>query len=184
VNAQQTASRDEGLTHAYLPRFRFLGEHQIESGADADLLRYFGDFRRTGYSVLGLSAQLISQTLFDAAASFTVHETDAAWWLLDTWNAAKSLQFTPGARWDWDQRIGRSGWLPRLGFSWSPFHTDRTRVSGGYAITRDAASLDLFGFPLDQVATATTCGLNGISIGPALTTHFTAANTHLAGQRS
>jgi Carboxypeptidase regulatory-like domain/TonB-dependent Receptor Plug Domain len=183
VNGQQTASRDEGLTHAYLPRFRFLGEHHIESGADADLLRYSGDFHRTGYSVLGFSGQLLSQTLFGPPASFTVHDADAAWWVLDTWHATKSLQFTPGARWDWDQRIGRSAWSPRVAFSWSPFHTDRTRVSGGYAITRDAATMDLFGYPYDQVATTTTYGLNGIGTGPAIPTRFTTANSHLVMPR-
>jgi len=183
VNGYQTASRNEGRTHAYLPRFHFMGEHQIETGADADLLHYYGDFRRTGYSVLGLSGQLLTQTLFGPPASFGVHDVDAAWWFLDTWHAAKNLEFTLGLRWDWDQRVGDSGWSPRLGFSWSPFHADRTKLSGGYSITRDPITLDLFGFPHDQIAMTTTYA-NGVPAGPAVPTQFKTANSHLVLPRA
>ena len=184
VNAQQTSSRDEGLIHAYLPRFDFLGEHQIETGSDFDVLRYLGDFRRTGYSVLGLAGQLLSQTLFGAPANFSVRDAEASWWLLDTWHAAKNLQILPGVRWDWEQHLGYSGWSPRLGFSWSPFHDDRTKISGGYAITRDAATLDLFGLPLDQVAMTTEYNADGLPSGPAIPTRFTTPNSHLAMPRA
>jgi hypothetical protein len=183
VNANQTASRDEGLVHAYLPRVDFLRQHQFEAGADADLLHYNGDFHRTGYQVLGVSGQLITQTIFGAPASFTVRDKDAAWWLLDTWHIARRFEATPGIRQEWDQRVGRSAWSPRVGFAWSPFTSERTRVSGGYSITHDAATLDLFGRPFDQIA-FTTAFVNGAPAGPPQPTTFTTANTHLVLPRA
>ncbi|HYA17765.1 MAG TPA: TonB-dependent receptor [Bryobacteraceae bacterium] len=177
-NSRQTASRDEALAHAYLPQFHWLGEHRIEAGADADRIHYNGDFHRTGYEVLGLSGQFLSETLYGAPASFGVSDVDASSWLLDTWRPVKRLEFTPGIRQDWDQRIGRSAWSPRLGFSWSPLHSDRATVSGGYAITRDTATMDLFGFPLDQIATTTT------PLTPPQQTTFTTTGAHLQMPRA
>jgi hypothetical protein len=45
-------------------------------GADADRLHYNGDFRRTGYEVLGLAGQLLSETLNAAPASLRVGDTE------------------------------------------------------------------------------------------------------------
>ena len=84
-------------------------------GADADWLHYNADFRRTGYEVLGLSGQLISETLFPAPASFHVGDTEMSGYLLDTWRVSKRLQFNLGVRQDWDRRIITSGMVPARG---------------------------------------------------------------------
>ena len=178
LNDVQSGSRDEGLVHAYLPKFEFLGSHQFEAGADAEWLRYSGDFRRTGYDLLGLSGQLISQTLFSSPAMFHVGDTEAASYLLDTWRVFKRLQLNLGLRQDWDQRV-HSAAAPRLSFSWSPFASDRTRISGGYSITHDAVSLDMFGRPLDQTAFTTTYLANGSPAGAGALTTFTVPSSGL-----
>ena len=179
LNALQTGSRDEGLVHAYFPKFEFFGSHQFEAGADADWLRYSGDFRRTGYDLLGISGQLISQTLFSSPALFQVGDTEAASYLLDTWRVFKRLQLNLGLRQDWDQRVHSAAVAPRLSFSWSPFASDRTRISGGYAITHDAITLDMFGRPLDQTAFTTSYLANGSSAGPPTATTFTVPSSGL-----
>ncbi len=184
LNAQQNASRDEGMVHAYLPKFSFLGSHQVEVGADADWLRYYGDFNRTGYEVLGLAGQLLSETVFPSPATFQVSDTDAAWYALDTWRAAKGLQFTAGIRADWDRRIDSTGWSPRAAFSWAPFGSDRTRISGGFALTHDAVTMDILGHPLDQVAYTTQYTTSGTPLAPPATTSFAIANTGLVLPRA
>jgi hypothetical protein len=151
-NLAHTAGRDQGTVHGYLPAMRFLGQHQIEAGADADLLRYHADFRRTGYQVVGLTGAVLSQTIFQGAGVFQVRDTEMSSYILDNWRVSKQLQLNLGLRQDWDQRLDNLAWSPRLAFSWAPFASGRTRVSGGYSITRDAVPLDLIGRPQDQTA--------------------------------
>ena len=64
LHSTQAASRDQGLVQGFLPKFQWAGAHQIQVGADASWLRYTADNSRTGYQVLSLSGQIISQTLF------------------------------------------------------------------------------------------------------------------------
>ena len=107
VNSTQAAARDQGLIQAYLPQFQFAGSHQLEAGVDADWLHYNADFRRTGYEVLGLDGQLLSETLFPAPATFHTRRYRSVACLLDTWRVSKRLQFTLGIRQDWDRRDQR-----------------------------------------------------------------------------
>ncbi|HEV2448590.1 MAG TPA: TonB-dependent receptor [Candidatus Sulfopaludibacter sp.] len=171
VTSDQTASRDETMAHYYAPQFRFAGSHQIQAGVDGDYLRYNGDFRRTGYQLLGLSNELLSQTSFQGSGLFGLHDWEAAGWALDTWQIAKRLQIDAGMREDWDRLVRNAGWSPRVAFSWAPFRGGRTRVAGGYAVTRDAVPMDAFGRALDQSA-VTTEYAGGVPVGQPVTTVF------------
>jgi hypothetical protein len=184
VNSAQAAARDQGLIHAYLPKFQLAGSHQLEVGVDADWLHYNADFHRTGYEVLGLSGQLISETLFPAPASFHAGDSEMSSWLLDTWRVSKRLQFNLGIRQDWDQRIDNLAWSPRAAFSWSPLASGRTRISGGYSLTHDAVTMDMLGRPLDQTAVTTQYNPDGTPAGPPAPTIFTIGNAHLVLPRA
>jgi len=172
VNARQTAARDEGMTHVYFPQFNWMGSHQIEAGADADLRQENGDFHRTGYEVLSVSGQLLSETLFPTASQFHVSDTEFSSYLLDTWRISRRLQLNLGIREDRDQRVSGLAWSPRAAFSWSPFHSNRTRISAGYALTHDQVTLDVLGQPLDQVAETTQYNADGTPAGPAAPTTY------------
>jgi hypothetical protein len=155
LNSTQTASRDQGLLQGFLPKFQWAGAHQIQVGADSSWLHYTADNSRTGYQVMSLSGQLISQTLFPNPARFRVEDLAMAFYALDTWRVSKRLQFNLGVRQDWDQKIDATAWSPRLAFSWAPFESARTRISGGYSITHDAITMDMLGRPFDQTAVTT-----------------------------
>ncbi len=176
VNSRQTATRDQGLLHAYLPPFRFLGTHHLEAGADGDVLNYHGNFHLTGYQLLGLSGQLISQTLFPIPAIFQFGNTEMSSYLLDTWRISKRLQFDLGLRQDWDRRVDHIAWSPRAAFSWSPLAGGHTRISGGYAVTHDAVPLDTLGRPQNQAAVTTEYSPNGMPAGPPAVTTFAINN--------
>ena len=184
VNSTQAATRDQGLIQAFLPKFRFAGSHQFEVGTDVDWLHYNADFSRTGYQVLGLSGQLISETLFPTPARFQVGDTETSAYLLDTWRVSKGLQFNLGVREDRDQKIDAVAWSPRAAFSWSPFASARTRISGGYSLTHDAVTMQMLGLPLDQTAVTTTYNANGAPAGPPALTTFAIGNTGLALPRA
>ncbi len=183
-NSMQTASRDQGLVQAFLPKFKFAGTHQIEVGTDADWLHYSGDFNRTGYQVLGLTGALISETLFPTPARFQVTDTELSAYVLDTWRVSKRLQFNLGVREDWDRKIADAAWSPRAAFSWSPFASARTRVSGGYSITHDAVTMGMLGAPLDQTAVTTLYNPEGTPTVPPAPTSFAIANSGLVLPRA
>ncbi|HTS76072.1 MAG TPA: TonB-dependent receptor, partial [Bryobacteraceae bacterium] len=155
VNSNQTASADEGMINTFFPQLQWLGAHQFELGASADRRLENGDFHRTGYQVLGDTGQLLSETLFPTPALFHVSDTEFATYFLDTWRMSSRFQLNLGVRSDQDQVISAWALSPRLGFSWSPFSNNRTRVSGGYAITHDQVTLNMLSLPLDQVAETT-----------------------------
>jgi hypothetical protein len=184
VNSSQEATRDQGLMHAYLPGLHLAGSHRFESGLDADWLNYSADFRRTGYEVLGLTGELVSETLFPAPASFHLGDSEVSSWLLDAWRVSKRLQFTLGAREDWERRIGNIALSPRLAFAWSPFASGRTRISGGYSVTHDAVTMDMLGRPLDQIAVTTNYNPDGAPAGPPTQTTFTIGNGPLVLPRA
>ncbi|MEN6602929.1 MAG: TonB-dependent receptor, partial [Bryobacteraceae bacterium] len=166
-NFNQTASRDQFLLDAYLPAFKLAGTHQIKTGADANRLHYTGDFRRTGYEIVGLTGQLLSKTMYQGPAFFGISDTEMSFYVLDSWRINKRLQLDLGVRHDWDQQIRDHAWSPRIAFSWSPFATGRTRVSGGYAVTHDAVNFNLLGRPMDQVAATVQYNADGTPTGPA-----------------
>lgn len=183
-NSYQTSSRDQLLVHSYLPQFHFLGTHQFQVGADADLLGYGGDFHRSGYEVFGLTGQPIAETLYPNPAAFTVHDTEVDTWLLDTWHLTKGFQFLLGIRQDWDQRIDNVAVSPRLSFAWSPFRSDRTRISGGWSLTHDPVTLNMIGQPFDQVAMTTQFNADGSPAGPPTATIFTIGRSPLVLPRA
>lgn len=173
ITSTQRASRDQALIHGYAPQFHLWGTHQLQAGLDADLLHYDADSSRTGYQLAGLSGQILSETTFVGSGLFHVHDAEVAPWLLDTWRIAKGFQIDAGIRNDWDQRVSNSAWSPRASFSWAPFASGRTRVSGGYAVSHDAVALAPFGMVLDQTALTTTYGANGAPLGSPAASMFT-----------
>ena len=172
VTGAQTASRDEGAAHAFAPKFQLAGSHQLQFGVDADRLVYDGDFRRTSYELTGLSSQLLSQTSFTGTGLFTVHDTEFAAWVLDTWSISKRFEVNAGVRADRDWLVRNSGVSPRIAASWSPFAAGHTRVAGGFAVTYDAVPLDPFGRLLDQSALTTAYSAPGVAAGPPTVTSF------------
>lgn len=176
VTEMQTSSRDQARIRGYVPQFSLAGTHQLEAGGDADFLRYNGDFHRTGYELIGLSGRLLSLTSFIGPGVFHVHDTEAAWWLLDTWRISKRFQVDAGLRQDWDRRVDDIGWSPRITFSWAPFASGHTRLAGGYSVTHDAVPMEPFGRILDQSALTTQYSPNGSPAGPPVLTSFSPAS--------
>ena len=179
VNSAQSAARDQGLVQAYLPKFLLAGAHQLEAGGDVEWLHYNDNDRSTGYQVFGLARQLLSETTFGPPAIFQV--SDLAWstYVQDTWRISKSLQLVLGIRGDRDETIGALAWSPRLAVSWSPFRSAHTRVTGGFAVTHDAVTMNLLGRPLDQTALTTVYQADGAPAGSPVATTFSIPGTSL-----
>lgn len=170
VDSTQTSSRDEGTTHVYLPQFQYAGSHQIEAGGGAERTADDSDFSRTGYQVLGLAGELLSETTYEGLGKYPVSDTELSWWLQDRWRLNKRLQVEAAILEQHDRAIAANGWSPRAAFSWAPFSNERTVVSGGYSVTHDAVTLNVLGMPLDQTPVTTTYNLDGTPVSTAAAT--------------
>ena len=171
VNSTQTAARDQMLANAFLPALHFLGEHRFKIGTDLDRLSYSANFQRTSYEYVDAAGQLLSQTVFLGSGVFSRPNTEASSYFLDTWTVRHNLHLDLGVREDWDELVRQVVLSPRASFAWSPFASNNTRISGGYAITYDPSNLMLFSQPLDQQS-ATTYYSGGVPTGPPVVTSY------------
>jgi hypothetical protein len=184
VNSRQQTSRDQFLANVFLPSFRFLGAHQIKIGSDLDRLDYAARFSRTAYEQIGLAGEVLSQTTFQGSGAFDRPGAEASSYLLDTWRLRPNFQIDLGLRQDWDELVGQIALSPRASFSYSPFSSHRTRITGGYAITYDATNLSLFSQPLDQQSVTVRYNPDGTAAGPPVVTAFVIDNPRLRVPRS
>lgn len=184
LTADRKARRDQWLANLFFPPFTALGSHQFKVGADWDWLHYRQNARRTSYETYGAEGTLLSRATFGGNVKLSRSNLEVSSYLQDTWGVQPSLFLSLGLRQDWDRILGNLVLSPRLGFSWAPPGTERTKISGGYAVIYDATNLELFTQPLDQYALTTTWRPDGtLESGPAATV-YTIGRQKLSSPRS
>ncbi len=149
VNGTQSAGRDQWLANAFLPALHWLGEHQLKTGVDFDRITYDQDLQRTG--MLFYSGKLLARRVAYAGSGRLGQDNfESSAYVQDSWRVRPKVLVELGVRADRDEILRNWGVSPRLGAAWSPFQNDNTKISGGFAVTYDAANLQLFTRPLDQ----------------------------------
>ncbi len=161
LNSMQKARRGQFLANLFLPAFELGGRHQLKVGTDLDRLEYRQDFHRTGIDIYDLQGNLAQQTIFGGSGRFSRPSLEASWYVMDTWALRPNLVLEAGVRQDWDELVRDAAFSPRVSSSWTPFHSKNTKISGGYAIVRDATQLALFTRPLDQYSLVTAYNPEG-----------------------
>jgi hypothetical protein len=133
-----------------LPAFTLAGEHQIKTGVGVDWLGYDQEIGRTEIRLFDAELAPIRTIAFEGSGTLSASNVEAGAYVQDTWRVSSRVVAQLGVRADWDDLVSAWGASPRLGMAWSPFGDDDTRVSGGYAIARDATRLHLFSRADDQ----------------------------------
>ena len=155
ADSTQTAHRGQFLSNLFLPSFEFLGHHQWKTGVDLDRLNYWQDFRRTGIDIYDTTGDLVRQTVFGGNGEFSRPSFEASWYVMDDWKIRRDVTVQAGVRQDWDELLDRAALSPRVSVSWAPLGSTNTKISAGYAVVRDATSLQLFAQARDQYAVDT-----------------------------
>ncbi|HUQ94316.1 MAG TPA: carboxypeptidase regulatory-like domain-containing protein, partial [Bryobacteraceae bacterium] len=169
IDANRKGGRDQWMANLFFPTFQFLGEHRWKAGTDVDRISYWQDVRRTGVEYATYDFVPVRRTYYGGSGQLQRSNVEAAAYLQDSWRFRPGLLFEVGVRTDWDRILRNWNVSPRLGFAWSPFHWERTKISGGFARIFDATSLRIFTRPLDQYAISTYFEPGGdIVRGPAL----------------
>ena len=179
VDSTQTSRRDQFLTNLFLPAFHLAGAHQLKAGIDLDRLNYGQDIRRTGFEQIGLAGEVLRRVTFGGSGVASRPSLEMSSYLLDEWRLKPNLLLEIGIRQDWDELVRSTVLSPRAAFTYAPFGSKTTKLSGGYAVVYDASSLQLFSRPLDQYSLATYYNTDGAVQSGPLATVFTIQNAHL-----
>ncbi|HYL37080.1 MAG TPA: TonB-dependent receptor [Bryobacteraceae bacterium] len=170
IDSTQNSQRKQFLSNAFFPSFGWLGSHQIKAGIDADRLDYSQDTRRTAFDNVGLTGNVLRQVAFVGSGVLERPSLEASSYILDNWNLRPELNVQAGVRQDWSELVRDVALSPRLSFSYAPFPSKNTKVSGGYAVTYDFPTPQLFARPEDQYSLTTLYNPDGsIQAGPAAT---------------
>jgi hypothetical protein len=175
----QESRRDQFLTNLFLPSFHLGGRHQLKTGLDLDRLHFTQLARRTGFELFGLDGSLLQRTTFGGSGLLHRPSLEMSSYLLDSWRIRENLTAELGIRQDWDELVRRTVVSPRLALAWSPFAAQRTKISGGYAVTYDDADIAIFTQPLDQYAIMTSYLPEGSVLRGPVKTFYTLGNSRL-----
>ncbi len=184
LDAKQDSRRDQVLANLFLPSFHFLGSHQTKVGIDLDRLDYSQDNSRTGYEIFGVAGTLLARTTFAGSGRVKTNNSEASSYAVDAWRLRPNLLVEFGMRQDWDALVRRVSFSPRASFSYSPFQSHGTKISGGYAVIYDGTRLELFARPHDQYSLTTHYDPSGAVIGGPSVSIFRDDNRRLAAPRS
>jgi outer membrane receptor protein involved in Fe transport len=149
-DGRQESSRDQVLANLFLPVFSLAGAHQVKTGVGVDWLGYDQEIGRTEIRLFDAALAPIRTIAFEGSGTLSASNVEVGAYVQDTWRLSSRVVAQLGVRADWDDLVSAWGASPRLGIAWSPFGDDDTRVSGGYAIARDATRLHLFSRADDQ----------------------------------
>ncbi|MEX2260971.1 MAG: carboxypeptidase regulatory-like domain-containing protein [Bryobacteraceae bacterium] len=184
MDATRKASRDQLLGNFFLPSFSWRGGHRLKMGVDLNRVSYWQDARRTGIDYYGNGRTALRRVLFAGSGRLSESNWESGAYIQDAWRAKSNLTIEAGLRHDWDRILGNHRASPRIGFAWSPWGLEHTRISGGYAIVFDATSLRLFTRPLDQYSLTTYFQRDGsIGRGPAVSLYSIDRSTDLRSSR-
>lgn len=155
ADGDQRSSRNQWIANYFLPSFQFLGGHQIKSGVDLDDLSYWQNIRRTGIDYYRADNTRARQVTFVGSGLLGRSNFESSAYLQDSWRVRPGLLVDIGVRADRDNLIRNWNVAPRVGFAWSPFGRENTKISGGYGVLYNASNLILFTRPRDQFAITT-----------------------------
>ena len=155
VDGSQRSSRDQWMANYFLPAFTLAGRHQVKIGTDLDRLNYWQDFNRTGFIDYRADNTPARVVLFRGAGLLNRSNFESSAYVQDSWRVRPGLLLELGLRTDRDEILRNWSVAPRVGFAWSPFQGDRTKISGGYGEVYNATNLLLFTRPIDQYPIST-----------------------------
>jgi hypothetical protein len=178
LNSTEDTIRRQLILNVSPRRITKVGVHNLKIGMDLDRIDYDAQNRRTSYELWALNGKQLNQVTFTGAGVYSRANLELAGYAVDSWKLKPSLTVELGLRLDWDALLRDPVLSPRISAAWGPFRSKNTKFTGGYGITRDTTSLEMFSRPLDQNAVTVTYDPDG-NASPLAITYFTIGNNRL-----
>src|SRR5205823_14371958 len=96
---------------------------------------------RPAFPVIDDLGRVQSLVTFAGANFYNVRNQEYGGFIQDRLAVNAKLQFEMGLRYDRERVVGRDNFAPRAGFSFLPFGTARSKVSGGVGLFYDNLTL-------------------------------------------
>jgi outer membrane receptor protein involved in Fe transport len=169
ADAVRKAGREQYLVNLFLPSFSLAGAHQLKLGVDLGRVHYWQDVRRTSYRHYRPDYTLLRAVEFGGSGRLARSNFEAASYVQDSWRLRSGWFIEAGLRHDWDRLLGSHNLAPRLGVAWTPPGLEAAKLSAGFGIVYETASLRVFARPLDQHSLTTYYARDGGLVrGPAV----------------
>ena len=129
---------------------------RLKGGVEFDHVTSDLQLNRRGFGMFTEEGNLQSAVRFAGPNFATVHNREYGAFILDRLVLTPKLQVEVGARIDRERVVGRNNFSPRTAFSFLPFGTPRSKISGGIGIFYDNIALLNLQLPRMQRRYATT----------------------------
>ena len=158
-------SRQEGLVNAVFRPLRAGGTHQIRIGTDVEVSSLRQVILRHDLSVDGTANTVVRTVQFEGAPQQDVGNSEAYGYIVDHWSPAKTLTLDLGLRTQWNRVTGTAAPAPRLAAAWAPKALGGLKLSAGWGIYYDTATLALLALSEEQTSLTTWYASDGTAIG-------------------
>jgi outer membrane receptor protein involved in Fe transport len=147
-DGRQDAARDQVIVNLYSPPMTWKGTHQFKAGTDLNRVAYRQDATRGHIELYDQDDRLIRSIAYLGSGLLSTTAGEVAAFVQDAWTVHARLALHLGVRVDWDSLTRDTTVSPRVMAAWAP--SDGLKVTGGFAVTHDAARLQPFAAALDQ----------------------------------
>jgi TonB dependent receptor/Carboxypeptidase regulatory-like domain len=134
----------------------FYGSHELDAGVDFAHSSYDGRQEFLPVEIVGVAGDPLEQIQFGPASTFSVDQSEIAWFVGDKWTVSNRLTFDLGLRFDRDSVTDSVNPAPRAGFILALTKDGKTILKGGAGFFYDRVPLDVPAFPDLPSRTAST----------------------------
>jgi hypothetical protein len=134
----------------------FFGSHELDAGVDFAHSSYDGRQEFLPIEIVGVAGYPLEQIQFGPASTFSVDQSEIAWFVGDKWTVSNRLTFDLGLRFDHDSVTDSVNAAPRAGFILALTKDGKTILKGGAGFFYDRVPLDVPAFPDLPSRTAST----------------------------
>ena len=134
----------------------FFGAHELDAGVDFAHSSYDGRQEFLPVEMVGVAGYPLEQIQFGPATTFSVDQSEIAWFAGDKWTVSNRLTFDLGLRFDRDSVTDSVNPAPRAGFILALTKDGKTILKGGAGFFYDRVPLDVPAFPDLPSRTAST----------------------------
>jgi hypothetical protein len=139
----------------------FFGSHELDAGVDFAHSSYDGRQEFLPVGMVGVAGYRLEQIQFGPATTFSVDQSEIAWFAGDKWTVSNRLTFDLGLRFDRDSVTDSVNPAPRAGFILALTKDGKTILKGGAGFFYDRVPLDVPAFPDLPSRTASTLNALG-----------------------
>jgi len=144
----------------------FFGSHELDAGVDFAHSSYDGRQEFLPVEMVGVAGYRLEQIQFGPATTFSVDQSEIAWFAGDKWTVSNRLTFDLGLRFDRDSVTDSVNPAPRAGFILALTKDGKTILKGGAGFFYDRVPLDVPAFPDLPSRTASTLNPLGEVLSP------------------